>query len=728
MTSSRLGQQLTLDFTSTATPASGTQEPLAASSLLGRIPHPGLPLWNAPIVRPVKADASVPPTAERHNPEPLPQISSPASTVTEPEPPRNQHNYRITDTDCLGSGSVKAKCRDNLTALELLKRIEADDRRSNPAEKRALVRYVGWGGLPQVFDSGNDEWSEERQRLERLLTPEELESARATTLNAHYTAPGVVSALYDALRRLGFSQGRVLEPALGLGHFIGLMPDDMQSRSRITGIEIDSVTARLAKLLYPDADIRHKPFEESVLPDSGFDVAVGNVPFGDYKPFDPRFKGWNFLIHDYFFAATLDKVRPGGLIVFITSKGTLDKSDTVLREYVSQQADLVGAIRLPNDAFKKNANTEVTTDIVMLRKRLPGELPSGPDWKEVAEITNSAGETIPVNEYFAAHPEMMLGEMRLEGRMYARAEPTLVGNGVPLETRLAQAVARLPSDVFRSQRAPVNDAPLAHTFPAPEHVKPNAYTLVNERIGVREGDEVHLMSGLSPARAQRIRGMIRLRDAVRRCLHTQVEGAEEDLILGTREQLNRTYDRFVATHGPVSERANTAAFRGDPDLPLLLSLEHYDPDTRRATKAAIFRERTVQPGRAPPQVSTAQDALLVTLGERGRVDLGLLSHLLHRKPTEFLPDLKGTIFLNPQTDLWETDDEYLSGNVRAKLAVAEAAALADKQFRPNVEALRQIQPADLPARRLTRGSGAHGFPPRTSAGLPWICLANRAFP
>ncbi len=710
MTSARLGQQLTLDFSATATPASGTQEALAASTLLGRIPQPAFVLWSGPVIRPANADAPASPTGEPPRPEPLPQIPSTSAAAIEPEPSRNQHNYRITGADRLGSGSPRAKCRDNLTALELLKCIETDDRRPTPAEKRALIRYVGWGGLPQVFDSGNDAWAAERQRLEQLLTPEELESARATTLNAHYTAPGVVSAMYDALRRLGFSQGRVLEPALGLGHFIGLMPDDLHARSRITGIEIDSVTARLAKLLYPDADIRHKPFEDSVLPDGGFDVAIGNVPFGDYKPFDPRFKGWNFLIHDYFFAATLDKVRPGGLILFITSKGTLDKNDTTLREYLSQQADLVGAIRLPNDAFKKNANTEVTTDIVMLRKRLPGELPSGSAWREVVEITNSAGEAIPVNEYYAAHPEMMLGEMRLESRMYARPEPTLVGNGVPLEESLARAVARLPSDVFRAQAVPVNNASLAHTFPAPEHVKPNAYTLVNDRIGIREGDEVQLLHGLSSARAGRIRGMIRLRDAVRRCLHAQVEGMEEDQIQATREQLNRTYDRFAATHGPVSERANTAAFRGDPDLPLLLSLEHYDPDTRRATKAAIFRERTVQPGRAPPKVSTAQDALLVTLGERGRVDLGLLSQLLHRQPKEFLSDLKGTIYLNPQTDLWETDDEYLSGNVRAKLAVAEAAALADKQFRPNVDALRQVQPADLPATEIDARLGSAWIP------------------
>jgi len=334
MTSARLGQQLTLDFLVTTTSALGTQEALAPSSLFGRISQPGLALWSATANRPAKADVAEPLTAESPEPEPakpepLPQTTPACAAVSEPEPPRNQHNYRITEADSLGSGSLKFKCRQNLAALELLKRIETDDRRPTPAEKRTLVRYVGWGGLPQVFDSGNEAWSPERQRLEELLTPEELESARATTLNAHYTAPGVVSAMYEALRRLGFSQGRVLEPALGLGHFIGLMPDDLHARSRITGIEIDSVTARLAKLLYPDADIRHKPFEEPVLPDGGFDVALGNVPFGDYKPFDPRFKGWNFLIHDYFFAATLEKVRPGGLILFITSKGTLDRASPV---------------------------------------------------------------------------------------------------------------------------------------------------------------------------------------------------------------------------------------------------------------------------------------------------------------------------------------------------------------------------------------------------------------
>ena len=635
---------------------------------------------------------------------------APNSRPIEAEPLRNQNDYRITDTDQVGVGSLKRKCQHNLAAIDLLKRLEAEGRPATDAEKRVLVRYVGWGGLPQMFDSWNDQWKEERERLEQLLTPDEIESARATTLNAHYTAPAIIPAMYALLQRLGFTQGRILEPACGLGHFIGLMPDEMHGRSRITGIEIDSLTARLASLLYPDADIRHQPFEKAKLADGFFDVAIGNIPFGDYRPYDPRFKSWNFLIHDYFFAAALEKVRPGGLILFITSKGTLDKIEGALREYVGSQADLLGALRLPNDAFKKNANTEVTTDIIVLRKRLPGELPSGPAWKAITEITNSLGETIALNEYFGAHPEMMLGEMRLGGRMYARNEPTLVGNGVPLAERLSQAIALLPRDVFTPQRTTVRRPTLDQTFPAPEHLKPNAYTVVNERIGIREDDHIRVLADLPLHRVQRIRGLIRVRDAVRRCLRSQIEAGDESEVECARQQLNQTYDRFVGKHGPISERANTSAFRGDPDLPLLLSLEHYDEETQRATKAAIFHERTIQKQRPVPQVNTAQEALLVTLNERGCVDLDFLASLLHRPPSKFLSDLKGAIFLNPQTQRWETEDEYLSGNVRAKLAAAEGAALADEQFKGNVEALRLVQPADLNATEIDARLGSTWIP------------------
>jgi N12 class adenine-specific DNA methylase len=639
-----------------------------------------------------------------------PQPSSEAAAPPEPEPRRNLRNYRITEVDQLGVGSLKRKCRANLAAIELLKQLEAEGRAATDDEKRVLVRYVGWGGLPQVFDPWNEQWQAERERLESLLTEDGLESARATTLNAHYTAPVVIGAMYQLLEHLGFRHGRILEPALGLGHFIGLMPDGMHARSVITGVEIDSLTVRLARQLYPDADLRHQPFEDTQLADGFYDVAISNIPFGDYRPFDARFKSWDFVIHDYFLAKTLDKVRPGGLILFITSRGTLDKQNGALREYAASQADLLGAIRLPNDTFKKNANTEVTTDIVVLRKRLPGELPSGPPWREVGVITNSEGESLAVNEYFVAHPEMMLGEMRLEGRMYGRGEPTLVGNKRPLDEQLTEAIARFPRDVFRAEERPAVPQTLAQSFPAPEHIKPNAFAIVKDRLMVREGDQLRVVTDISGQAARRIRGLIRVRDTVRRCLHSQLNGTGDEDVVAAREDLNRTYDSFVARLGPISDRANVIAFRGDPDLPLLLSLEQYDPESGRATKAAIFRERTIQKHRPAPNVSTPQEALLVTLNERGCVDLDYLAGLLHRQPSEFLPDLKGTIFLNPQSKRWETEDDYLSGNVRSKLAAAEAGALVDAQFTDNVAALRQVQPADLSAAEIDARLGSTWIP------------------
>jgi N12 class adenine-specific DNA methylase len=630
--------------------------------------------------------------------------------VRDPDPVRNQNNYRITDADKVGAGSLKQKCRDNLAAIELLKHLEAETRPATDEEKRTLVRYSGWGGLPQVFDPQNREWAVEGERLEKLLTPVELDSARATTLNAHYTAPVVIRGMYAALHRFGFEHGRILEPACGLGHFIGLMPEAMHARSQITGIEIDSTTTRLAKMLYPDADIRHQPFEEARLADGFYDVAISNIPFGDYKPYDPRFKKWNFIIHDYFFAATLEKVRPGGLVLFVTSKGTFDKLDGALREYVSQQADLLGAIRLPNDAFKRNANTEVTTDIVMLRKRMPGELPQGPAWKQLTEITNSTGEALSINEYFAERPQMMLGEMRLEGRMYGRSEAALIGNGRDLGEPLHAAIGLLPAGVFHRQRIQVAAPTVEQTFPAPDSVKPNAYALVNGAIAIRVGEEMRVLGELNQNTAAKIRGLIRVRDAVRLCLRSQLEGHEDEAVVSAREQLNQAYDRFVQSHGPISARSNTAAFRADPDLPLLLSLENYDEETKRATKAAIFRERTIQHNRPVSSVADAREALLVTLNERGWVDLDHLSGLLQRAPAEFLPELKGTIFLNPLTSRWETEDEYLSGNVRAKLSAAEASALVDPQFQANVEVLKGVQPADLNATEIDARLGSAWIP------------------
>jgi N12 class adenine-specific DNA methylase len=626
------------------------------------------------------------------------------------QPLRNQNNYRITDADGIGTGSLRQKCRGNLEAIELLKVLEHEGRKPTDEEKRILVRYVGWGGLPQVFDHCNGAWETERTRLDSLLTTEELESARATTLNAHYTAPLIIRAIYALLQQLGFAQGRILEPACGLGHFIGLMPEEMHSHSQITGVEIDSVTTRITKILYPDADIRHQPFEEARLANGFFDVAISNIPFGDYKPFDPQFKNWNFVIHDYFFAKALDKVRPGGLVLFVSSKGTMDKLDGSLREYVAHHADLLGAIRLPNDAFKKNANTEVTTDILVLRKRTLGELPQGTAWKVIAEITNSQGETIPVNEYFAANPHLMLGEMRLEGRMYRDKEPTLVSNGRDLGDQLTQAIACFPKNSFAPLNHQVASPGLEQVFPAPDHVKPNAYTLVNDQIGIRDGNQIRILADSSNQRLQRIRGLIQVRDAVRRCLRLQIETQDESELSVSRAHLNQAYDRFVSRHGYICERTNTSAFRGDPDLPLLLSLERFDENTKLAVKAAIFRERTIQRGVSEVEIKTPQDALLVTLGDRGRVDLEHLSTLLHKKPSEFLPELKGAIFLNPQTHQWETEDDYLSGNVRAKLVVAEAAVLSDESFQPNAEALKLVQPVDLNPSEIDARLGSTWIP------------------
>jgi N12 class adenine-specific DNA methylase len=652
-------------------------------------------------------------------PEPRPTDPNPILAVPETAP------FRILDRHKVGQGSLVQKCRDNLAALTLVKRLESEGRPAIHDERAVLVRYVGWGGLPQVFDERNPNWTRERADLRRLLSDDEFRSARSSTLNAHYTAAPVIRAMYAALEQFGFAGGQVLEPACGLGHFLGLMPEAMRERSTFTGIELDGLTTRLARALYPEADLRDSPFEEARLQADSFDLAVSNVPFGDYRPFDPRFP--RLLIHDYFFAAALDWVRPGGLIAFITSRGTLDKQDATLRDLVAAQADLLGAIRLPNTAFKENANTEVTTDIVFLRKRLPGEAPSGSPWRELAPIRNSVGDTIPVNEYFAAHPDRMLGEMRLTGRMYRQQEPTLVPNARDLSEQLAEVIRQLPSDCYRpaDPTPAVSPAVYIEAPPAPETVKPHAFTLVQGRLARREGDTLVLLSSLSETAAQRLRGLIRVRDELRHCLQTQWQDQPEDDQLSARAALNQAYDTFVTRFGPLSGRANVSAFRGDPDLPLLLSLEHFDRESGTATKAAIFRERTIAPRPPAPEIRDARSALLVTLAERGRVDLEHLSRLLHLDEADALRELQGVVFLNPTTQAWETDDEYLSGNVREKLRAAEAAARLGARFAPNVEALRSVQPEDLSPTDIDARLGSAWIPASDLAAFAETLLGER---
>ena len=624
---------------------------------------------------------------------------------------RNEKNHRISDADRIGEGPPRQKFRQNIEAIRTLRALEAESRPATPDEKTKLVRYVGWGALPQVFDPRNYEWRQARAEVEQLLTPEELEAARASTLNAHYTSPTLVRAVYGALERFGFEQGRILEPACGIGHFIGLMPEAMHRHSTITGVEIDPLTARIAKALYPDADIRAQGFENAQLADGFYDVAISNVPFGDYPVHDPRLNAYRFPIHDYFFAKALDKVRPGGLVTFITSRGTMDKVNSTLREYLAPKTEFLGAIRLPNTAFKQNAGTEVTTDIVMLRKLYPGETPRGPAWREVRDFTNHNWEKIPINEYFVERPHLMLGHLQLTGRMYRDNEPTLEGDGRVLGDALATAIPALPAGIYRSQRVELAEPATEQTIPAPDYVKPNAYCIHDGMVCIREENVLRPLTDLPSETRSRIRGMIQVRDAVRGCLRSQIDGSPEEQVVEARQQLNYAYDRFVARFGPVNLRANQRAFDGDPDLPLLLSLENYNDETKRAAKATIFHERTVHHRQPVEAVSAPKEALLVSLNERGCIDLDHMAGLLNQPVEEFLPDCKGLIFLNPQTNQWETDDQYLSGNVREKLAVADAAAVADPRFLENVEALKSVQPADLSATEIDVRLGASWLPP-----------------
>ena len=622
----------------------------------------------------------------------------------------------------VGSGSLKQKARDNFAAIELSQILDQESRPATDEEKRVLVRYVGWGGIPQVFASwqqpDTSDWREERQTIERLLTPAQYEAARASTLNAHYTAPAVVSAMYEAVERLGFTGGRVLEPAVGLGHFFGLMPEAMHARSKLTGIELDPVTAGIAAKLYPDADVRAQGFEQTALVDGSFDLAISNVPFGDYRPIDPQLADRRFLIHDYFFAKGVEKVRPGGLVVFITSKGTLDKVNSSLRGYLAERADFLGAIRLPNTAFKQSANTEVTTDIVFLRRLAVSERPTGPAWLDLAEHRNADGVAFQINEYFASNPRMMLGVMRNAGTMYQANEPTLAPDERDLAAALREAIALLPEGVVRAeavaggQSGPTLKA-AERPILAPDHIKENAFTTLEDGcIAIRSGGVLTPVAKLSEDGTRRVRGLIRLRDAVRDCLRTQLDGTDEGGVLLARRRLDERYDQFVLRFGPVNDLANARAFRGDPDFPLLRSLENYDEETKRATKAAIFTERTIHQSQTPRVAESAQDALVLTLNATGSVDLEHMEGLLGRPAKAFLPELKGLLYRNPQNDAYETEDQYLSGNVRAKLSAAQAAAESDPTYRDNVVALEAVQPEELSASEIDARLGAVWIQPK----------------
>ena len=628
----------------------------------------------------------------------------PDQAEMQPEQAPAAENFHITDPD-LGAGGQKTKFQNNVAAIRLLKDLESQGRLAAPEEQEVLARYVGWGGLPQAFDEANEKWAAEYAELKELLTPEEYASARGSTLNAHYTSPTVIQSIYEAVGRMGIQPETVLEPAMGVGNFFGLLPETMQGAT-LLGVELDSITGRLAGQLYPQAKILVDGFEHTNLPDNSIDLAVGNVPFGNYKLPDPRYDSKNLLIHDYFFAKTLDKVRPGGIVAFISSKGTLDKQDSTVREYLAQKADLLGAVRLPNNAFAKNAGTEVTSDILFLQKREspPEQLP---EWVHLGQTADG----IPINRYFEQHPEMVLGTMAWDKSMYGNEKETTCEPvpGAALEEQLAAAIENLsqPDQRLLQEKTEVTVDELLESLEAPDPMARNfSYTEIGGKLYFLEnGDKTAV--DLPAATAQRIRGMIGLREITRNLIDLQLYDGTDEEIKQAQAKLNTAYDAFTAKFGLLNSTGNKRAFEQDSAYCLLCSLEILDEDGNLERKADMFTKRTINQQVSIDHVDTASEALAVSIGERACVDLGFMSTLLGR-PGDVEPiieDLKGVIFKNPEAGSnpyagWETADEYLSGNVRKKLAAARVAAERDPAFDDNVAALEQAQPKDLSAAEI----------------------------
>jgi N12 class adenine-specific DNA methylase len=632
--------------------------------------------------------------------------------LQEVEPERQpSRDLRITEAHGIGSGGLHEKATANIEAIKLLQTLEAEERDATEAEKAVLVRYSGWGALAQIFEPDwkvRPEWKTAAKEVKQLLTEEEYEKARATTPNAHFTSPQVVTAIWEGLQKLGVHGNiEVLEPAMGVGHFFGLMPEELQGGHR-TGVELDPLTARIARKLYPDSTIFAQGFEETALPDNYFDVVVGNVPFGDYGVHDPSMKPSALTrpIHDYFFAKSLKKVRIGGVMALITSRYTMDKQDDTVRGYLAEHADLVAAVRLPNTAFKGNAGTEVTTDILFLKKRAPGEAPAGESWTQTQAV-EIEGTPVPLNEYYIRHPDMMLGTMELTGTMYRGKEPTLAGELTP--EILSHVMQRLPDGVWSKRWE--KEKPKPQTRVEPEQVrsiKDGGYAEVQGELVMRNGDSLESVH-LSAMEALRVRGLLRIRDAVRKVFETQLEDAGEEQIREAREHLNQVYDQFVGKFGAINARENYRLFETDPDHPLLLSLENFDPELKTAAKTAIFEKRTLERYQPVSHVETATEALAVSLNELGGVGWERMAELTGESIRQLQVELVGQVFQTPQ-GVWETADEYLSGDVRSKLRTAEAAAAINPVFARNVEALRAVQPEDIKPGDIQARLGASWIP------------------
>ena len=632
---------------------------------------------------------------------------------------RNAQNFHITD-DALGVGGAKAKFRANMAAIRLLQELEFEGLQASPEQQEILSRYVGWGGLADAFDESKDNWKDEFAELYAALSPEEYAAARASTLNAHYTSPTVIRAIYDAVENMGFQTGNILEPSMGVGNFFGMLPESMKS-SRLYGVELDSITGRIAKQLYPKADITVAGFETTDRKDF-FDLAVGNVPFGQYQVSDRAFDKFGFSIHNYFFAKALEQVRPGGVVAFVTSRYTMDAKDSAARKYIAQRADFLGAIRLPNNAFKANAGTDVVSDIIFLQKRdRPIEIE--PDWVHTGIWRNPGANAdgFAINQYFIDHPEMVLGRQTSESTQYGRQDFTVAPvEGADLAEQLSGAIQNIRGTYAEAELPDLGeDETIVETIPADPNVRNFSYTVVDGELYYRQ-NSIMTKPDFNATAKERAKGMVELRDCVQKLISQQMDGfISDETIRQTQAELNTLYDGFTAKHGLINSRANALAFAEDSSYYLLCSLEELDEDKNLKRKADMFTRRTIRAHEAVTSVDTASEALALSISEKACVDMEYMAQLTGKSQDELINEMNGVIFLDPVRGEWQTADEYLSGNVRQKLREAEQAAQDSPGYLPNVEALRQAQPRDLDASEIEVRLGATWIDPSYIREFMW---------
>ena len=625
--------------------------------------------------------------------ESIPESQEQEKAVLEP------HNFRIQDND-LGAGGPKAKYKANMEAIHLLQTLEKEERLATPEEQEILSRYVGWGGIPQAFEENNSSWANEYLELKNTLSSEEYSAARASTLNAFYTSPTVIRSMYEALENMGLKQGNILEPSCGVGNFMGLIPESM-GKANMYGVELDPVSGRIAKQLYQKNKIAVQGFEETSYPDSFFDCVIGNVPFGAYQVSDRRYDRHHFMIHDYFIAKSLDLVRPGGVVAVVTSSGTMDKQNPAVRQYIANRAELLGAIRLPNNAFQRNANTSVVSDILFFQKRDRASIEE-PEWLNLKEMPKGYS----VNAYFAEHPEMVLGEFTTESTQYGKQEVTVKPKeGITLEEQLKEAVQNIHGTITELELSDTELEEDVVSIPADPDVKNFSFTVVNEEVYYRENSVMNRME-LPAMTAERVKGMVKIRDVTNELIQCQMEEGSDEQITKLQGKLNEEYDTFTAKYGLISSNANKRAFSQDSSYCLLTSLEFLDDKGELKRKADIFTKRTIRRAETVTSVDTASEALAVSIGERAGVDLSYMAQLSGKTEAKLTEELSGVIFKNPISEKWEPSDEYLSGNVREKLQIAKQFAEDHPEYQVNVQYLEQVQPKDLDASEIEARLGA----------------------